>query len=109
MNRREFLNERYQRSKNKRKVAVRESIEEEVVDTELLRVIRNKVKKVGYSLEFERNGYVLLDQFGYLSKKGSLMQIDDYCVLNDIYMQEDRASSLNQILLERVLQKELES
>lgn len=103
------MNERYQRSKNKRKVAVRESIEEEVVDTELLRVIRNKVKKVGYSLEFERNGYVLLDQFGYLSTKGSLMQIDDYCVLNDIYMQEDRASSLNQILLERVLQKELES
>ena len=82
-----------------------EEEEEEPVDNELLRVIRRKLKKVNYSLEFECGGFLLLDEKGYWQKKGTLEEIDSHCIIYDIYSEEDRSSSAIQIKMEKSMQK----
>lgn len=74
-------------------------------NTELLRVIRQKLRQVNYSLEFERDGFILLNESGYLCKKGTLETIDSHCVIYNIYKQEDRTDSLDQIRIEKEMQK----
>lgn len=100
-------NKRYSRSqKSKSGITVLEDeSQEREINTELLHVIRKKLRQVNYSIEFERDNFTLLDENGYLCKKGTLEAIDKHCIVYDIYALEDRTDSLNQIIIENEMQK----
>lgn len=95
---------RYQKPNSEITVLDDESQEREI-NTELLHVIRNKLRQVNYSIEYERDNFALLDENGYLCKKGTLEAIDKHCIIYDIYTLEDRTDSLNQIIIEKQMQK----
>lgn len=104
----------YSRSEKMRKQLLKDSVVDEnggnehEVDYDLLRLMRFKLKKVDYSLEFEYNGYILLNENGYLCTKGSLEVIDKFCVSNDIYREEDRTSSTDELIMDKKLKSALQ-
>lgn len=80
---------------------------EGVIDEELLRLMRSKLRRVSHSLQFEFGGFALLDESDYLCTKGTLEYIDVFCVTNDIYAPEECTNSSQQLEFSRTIKKAL--